>query len=72
MKFLAKMGNDPTIHDHLGEVYFNRRKYREATQQWQAAVYQMKTAAPAEQDAEELAKISKKLEVAPKKVKRNS
>jgi tetratricopeptide (TPR) repeat protein len=66
---LAKMGNDPTIHDHLGEVYFKQGKYREATQQWQAAVDQMKTAAPAEQDAEEMAKISKKLEGAKSKAK---
>jgi tetratricopeptide (TPR) repeat protein len=66
---LAKMANDPTIHDHLGEVYFKQGKYREATQQWQAAVDQMKTAAPAEQDPEELAKISKKLEGAKSKAK---
>ena len=63
---LARISNDPTIHDHLAEVYFKQGKFREASEQWQSAVEQMKTAAPSEQDADELAKLTKKLETAKK------
>ncbi|MES1260730.1 MAG: tetratricopeptide repeat protein [Acidobacteriota bacterium] len=59
---IVKAGNDPTVHDHLGEVYFKQGKIREAIQQWEASVAGLKTAAPSEQDPEELAKVSKKLE----------
>jgi tetratricopeptide (TPR) repeat protein len=61
---LDKIGKDATVHDHLGEVYFKQGKIREAIQQWEASVSEMKTAAPNEQDPEELAKITRKLESA--------
>ena len=54
--------DDPTVHDHLGEVYFKQGKLKEAIQQWEASVAAMKAAAPSDQDPEELAKISRKLE----------
>jgi cytochrome c-type biogenesis protein CcmH/NrfG len=63
-KALDKIGNDATVHDHLGEVYFKQGKIREAIQQWEASVSEMKAAAPSEQDPEELSKVSKKLETA--------
>ena len=66
---LTKVTNDPTIHDHLAEVYFKQGKFRDAAQHWQSAVDQMKTAAPSEQDPEELAKMTKKLEGARSKAK---
>jgi len=59
---LDKIGSDPTVHDHLGDVYFKQNKVREAIQQWEASVAEYKSAAPSEQDAADLAKISKKLE----------
>jgi len=61
---IVKAGKDPTVHDHLGEVYFKQGKIREAIQQWEASVAEMKAAAPSEQDPEELAKVSRKLETA--------
>ncbi|MDE3198379.1 MAG: tetratricopeptide repeat protein [Acidobacteriota bacterium] len=62
---LDKIGNDdPTVHDHLGEVYFKLGKVKEAIQQWEASVTGMKSAAPSDQDPEELAKVTKKLESA--------
>ena len=61
-KALDKIGKDPTVHDHLGEVYFKQGKIREAIQQWEASVSEMKSAAPSEQDPEELGKVTKKLE----------
>lgn len=59
---MSKSGNDPTVHDHLGEVYFKQGKIKEAIQQWEASVAGMKSAAPSEQDSEELSKVTKKLE----------
>ncbi len=59
---IVKAGKDPTVHDHLGEVYFKQGKIKEAIQQWEASVAEMKAAAPSEQDPEELAKVTKKLE----------
>jgi predicted Zn-dependent protease len=61
-------GDDPTVHDHLAEVYFKQGKVKEAVQQWEAAVAGFKAALPSDQDPEELAKVSRKLENAKVKV----
>ena len=61
-------GDDPTVHDHLAEVYFKQGKVKEAVQQWEAAVAGFKAALPGDQDPEELAKVSKKLENAKVKI----
>jgi tetratricopeptide (TPR) repeat protein len=65
---LDRVGNDATVHDHLGDVYFKQDKVKEAIQQWEASVAQYKSAAPADQDPVELAKVTKKLEGAKVKV----
>ena len=57
-----KVGKDPTVHDHLADVYFKQGKIREAIQQWEASVAEWKVAVPGDQDAVEFAKVSKKLE----------
>ena len=57
-----KVGKDPTVHDHLGDVYFKQGKIREAIQQWEASVAEWKVAVPADQDSVEFAKVTKKLE----------
>ncbi len=33
---------DPTVHDHLGDVYFKEGKIREAIAQWQASLKEFK------------------------------
>lgn len=57
-----KVGKDPTVHDHLGDVYFKQGRIREAIQQWEASMAEWKVAVPADQDAAESAKVAKKLE----------
>lgn len=57
-----KVGKDPTVHDHLGDVYLKQGKIREAIQQWESSVSEWKVAAPSEQDPAELAKVTRKLE----------
>jgi tetratricopeptide (TPR) repeat protein len=60
--------DDPTVHDHLAEVYFKQGRVKEAVQQWEAAVAGFKAALPSDQDPDELARVSKKLESAKVKV----
>jgi tetratricopeptide (TPR) repeat protein len=55
---------DPTVHDHLAEVYFKQGKFKEAASEWELAVSEMKTASPSEVDAAELKRISQRLEEA--------
>lgn len=57
-----KIGDDPTIHDHLGDLYLKMGKTKEAITQWQTSLRRYQAGAPAENDPEDIAKISKKLE----------
>ncbi len=57
-----KMGDDPTVHDHLGDLYLKMGKTKEAIAQWQASLRRYQAGAPADNDPEDVAKITKKLE----------
>jgi len=59
-----RMGNDGTVHDHLGDVFFKQGKTKDAIAQWQASLKAFNGAAPTENDPEEVAKVGKKLESA--------
>ncbi len=61
---------DPTVHDHLGDVYSKLGKTREAVAQWQASLKEFQTGAPAENDPEEVAKVTRKLDDAQAKLAR--
>jgi len=63
-KALQKIGTDPTVHDHLGDVYMKEGKVREAIQQWQASLKEWEATPPSEADPAEVAKVTKKLETA--------
>jgi tetratricopeptide (TPR) repeat protein len=58
------MSKDPTIHDHLGDVYFKQGKVKEAIQEWQSSLKEWNTGAPSEVEPDEVAKIQKKLDSA--------
>jgi tetratricopeptide (TPR) repeat protein len=60
VRAVERVGKDPTVHDHLGDVYFKLGKTKEAIAQWQLSIKEYQ-AAPAESDAEEVAKVNKKL-----------
>lgn len=66
---LVKLADDPTMHSHLGDIYAKQGKFKEAIKEWELAQNGYKTAAPADQDPGESAKIAKKLEGARGKVK---
>jgi hypothetical protein len=55
---------DPTVHDHLGDVYFKEGKTPEAVAQWQASVKEYKDGDQADTDASEMAKVTQKLQSA--------
>jgi len=59
-----KMGKDPTIHDHLGDVYLKMGKTREAVAQWQASLNAYQGSARNEADPEDVAKVTHKLDEA--------
>jgi tetratricopeptide (TPR) repeat protein len=59
---------DPTVHDHLAEVYFKQGKFKEAAQEWELAVSEMKTASPSESDPAESKRIAQRLEEARSKI----
>ena len=57
-----KTSNDPTVHDHLGDVYDKQGKLKDAIIEWEASLKQWDVTAPAEQEPAEIAKVQKKLE----------
>ena len=61
---LDKIGKDPTVHDHLADVYLKQGKLKEAIQQWDAAIHEWEIGAPADLDHAEVARVQKKLDSA--------
>jgi tetratricopeptide (TPR) repeat protein len=61
---LDRIKKDPTVHDHLAEVLFKQGKFKEAAQEWELSVAEMKLASPSESDPAELKRITLRLEEA--------
>jgi len=59
---LLSMSRDPTVHDHLAEVYFKEGKIRDAIAQWQSSLKEWQTSAPSEMDHSEVTRIQKRLD----------
>jgi tetratricopeptide (TPR) repeat protein len=53
---------DPTIHDHLGEVYEKAGKLKLAVAQWERALTEYARSLPADADTEDIAKVQHKLD----------
>ena len=58
------VGDDPTVHDHLGDVYLKLGKTKDAITQWQASLKKAETDPSSDIEPGELAQINKKLEEA--------
>ncbi len=54
--------SDPTIHDHLGEVYEKTGKLKQAVGQWERSMTEYARSLPADADPEDVAKVQHKLE----------
>ncbi|HEY6377458.1 MAG TPA: hypothetical protein VIX90_18195, partial [Edaphobacter sp.] len=53
---------DPTIHDHLGEVYEKTGKLKLAVAQWERSMTEYAHSLPADADPGDVAKVQHKLE----------
>jgi tetratricopeptide (TPR) repeat protein len=57
-------GQDPTVHDHLGDVYMKLGKTQDAIAQWTVSMKRFKEQPASDSDPEEVAKVSGKLDAA--------
>jgi len=67
-----RMGSDPTIQEHLGDLYQKTGRLKLAAAHWERAVAEWNKTVPAEVDQEDMAKVVKKLESARVKLARES
>ncbi len=61
-KAVERMDNDPTVHEHLGDVYQKTNRLKLAVTQWERSLQEWKKTIPAEVDASDVAKVQKKLD----------
>ena len=59
-----KIGSDPTVQAHLGDLYQKTGRLKLATAHWQRALDEWGKTVPAEVDVDEVAKVQKDLESA--------
>jgi tetratricopeptide (TPR) repeat protein len=59
-----RIGNDPTIHDHLGDLFLKTGRLKQAAVHWERALNEWSKTIPAEVDNTDVAKVQKKLESA--------
>jgi len=59
---------DPTVHDHLGDVYAKQGRTKEAIMEWQASLKEAQKPGQVDVDAEEMAQVNKKLDEAQAKL----
>jgi len=64
IKATSHLDADPTVHDHLGDVYLKLGKTKEAIAQWTASLKGFKDELASEVDPEEVAKVGTKLDAA--------
>jgi len=59
-----RMGNDPTIHDHLGQLYQSTGRLKLAATHYERSLEEWNKTIPAEVDQDDVAKVQKELETA--------
>jgi tetratricopeptide (TPR) repeat protein len=63
-KAAVHMGSDPTVQEHLGDLYQKTGRLKLAVVHWDRAVQEWNKTVPAEQDGEVFAKVQQKLDAA--------
>ena len=63
-KAAAHMGSDPTVQEHLGDLYQKTGRLKLAAAHWDRAVQEWNRTIPAEQDTDAFAKVQQKLDAA--------
>lgn len=59
---------DPTVHDHLGEVYASTGNLQQAVTQWQSSLKNYANSAPADAEPADVSKVRKRLDKAKQKL----
>jgi tetratricopeptide (TPR) repeat protein len=57
-----RINTDPTVHDHLGEVYEKTGKLKMAVAQWERSMTEYASSLPADADPVDVSKVQRKLE----------
>jgi tetratricopeptide (TPR) repeat protein len=63
-KAVDRIGTDPTVHDHIADLYLKTGRTKLAVTHWERAMEEWKKTVPAEVDTQDVAKVQKKLESA--------
>lgn len=63
-KASERIPNDPTVHEHLGDLYHKTGRLKIAAAQWERALDEWNHSAPADVDNDELSHVQKELESA--------
>ena len=61
-KAVERTSTDPTVHDHLGDLYEKTNRVRLAAAQWELSLKEFAKSASADVEPAEVAKVQKKLE----------
>jgi predicted negative regulator of RcsB-dependent stress response len=69
---IERINGDPTVYDHLGDVYLKQGKVKDAIAQWQQSLKEWEKTPQSEADPAEIAKVTKKLEGARVRLARES
>ena len=69
---IERINGDPTVYDHLGDVYLKQGKVKDAIAQWQLSLKEWEKTPQSEADPAEVAKVTKKLEGARVRLARES
>ena len=69
---IERSGTDPTIHDHLGEVFEKEGKLKLAVDQWERSMTEYAHSLPADADPDDVSKVQHKLQNARVKLARVS
>ncbi|HET8637711.1 MAG TPA: tetratricopeptide repeat protein [Acidobacteriaceae bacterium] len=63
-KAVERNSTDPTVHDHLGELYEKTGRLKEAAAQWEQSLKEYAVTAPADTDPGSMSKVQKRLDSA--------
>jgi len=63
-KAAVHMGSDPTVQEHLGDLYQKTGRLKQAAIHWDRAVQEWNKTVPAEVDGDAFAKVQQKLDAA--------
>ena len=61
---VARDQTDPTVHEHMGDLYEKTGRIRQAAEQWELSLAEFAKSAPADVEPGDVAKVQKKLESA--------